>query len=230
MLTGASGGAPHALLDGNQNNDTTAAAPQQGDIIVGFGTPATWTRFGIGLSSQLAHQVLFSDTGPSRIDWDWEAIGFDNSGTVSAPAPSLSVALGGVRPENDLIAIINMKGFAVGDQLVMRFNGDNANNYGGTIWENFVASAQVAKPHLYLEYTVSVNPMYILVYVQNSGAEKLVQAYAVENGLAGAGTSPKIIQMVGKWVNAATISSIQILSLNGNNILSGTSMLIFATR
>lgn len=39
--------APHALLDGTQNNDTLAAGPTRGDLIVANSTPK-WARFAVG--------------------------------------------------------------------------------------------------------------------------------------------------------------------------------------
>lgn len=58
------GAGPHPLLDGSMNNDTVAAAPTRGAVIVGNATPK-WSRLSIGASGT----VLTSDGS----DPSWQA-------------------------------------------------------------------------------------------------------------------------------------------------------------
>jgi hypothetical protein len=74
--TPSGGGSPHALLDGVQNNDTTAGTPVDGDLITAQG--ATWRRKAKGVDAQ--HLVMVSG------DPEWSN---DGSGLTGIPGSAI---------------------------------------------------------------------------------------------------------------------------------------------
>lgn len=134
-----------------------------------------------------------------------------------------------------LVLLINIAGYSANDIAALQFNGDTANNY----WDRHLVSAAGATtfsnktntsgPRIQLADANSTLSRASIVNIQNRA--NLTKSVKIKIQTATNATGTAGITDVGgggEWVNTTnSITSIQLVTTNGKNFLSGTSFTVW---
>lgn len=180
-------------------------------------TAAKWNRLG-------ANDASFKDgTGiaslaitKTKLDFSsgiwWEELGRDTRATAGT---TLSVT--SFTGKKYLQVCLFVQGTAA-TTATMRFNNDSAANYayrrdvdGQAAGPVSADATTVSQTSIDVSLNVSGSARVHTMYIANYGTEKMVQnGMSVSTNTAGAGTAPRRVETVSKWVNSNTITRIDI--------------------
>lgn len=152
---------------------------------------------------------------------------------LTANAPSFPVMF--IPPYNSLYVYCNVTGYGGTDVVSLQFNGDTGTNYcdrtvtlaQGTVTP-LINTETASTTLIRMGVPVNVGRTVFAQIVNNATRNKVVQTVNAV-GSANAATPPlATLSSGGIWFNTtAQITSLQVLTAGGANILAGSSLLVF---
>jgi hypothetical protein len=212
-------------------NDMATTITASGDIVVGTGS-GTYDNLPIGTTNQ----VLTADTtvSPYKVKWaaptsSGKSYSLINSGGTALTGAS-TITISGISGYDDLmVMVLGASAANAGSQIEMRLNSDSGNNYryggpmiiGGSGYDSNNFTTELGNPtslmRLFRTNSTSATGT-------GSGSAHIVgcnttgfKAFTVSGGGANdSGNSQRSYWYNGMYLGTSTISSVDILSGNGN--------------